>query len=354
MKKKRLINSPILRIMSKTFTWILLAFLGIVATFFIYYIVSSKIYESKGINKQPAFSMYTIISPSMEPNINVYDVVFNKRVTDVNTIKEGDVITFISTSSLGEGLTITHRVKEIIKTEDGVKFRTKGDNNVSSDASLVSSENIIGKVLFKIPQLGRIQFLLQSKGGWLFVLLIPALAIVIYDVIKVIRLSSVKQKVNESLKEPEKDVNLENKQENLKKQLKKKFINISSIDPIVKSNIEDETKEDADKIVSVEEVDDYSNYKEEIEKIKEEEKEDNSILEENIKETEEPKKKKKKPKKVEKIEEIEEDSEILKNKEKIIKNSSKIKEEDFDIDKIIDNISDDTKEMDELPKIKKN
>ena len=79
---------------------------------------------------------------------------------------------FISSSSLSDGMTLTHRVVGVVETSDGYKFRTKGDNNSVADSSLVDSTKIIGKVAFKIPQLGRIQFLLQSKGGLLFALLI--------------------------------------------------------------------------------------------------------------------------------------------------------------------------------------
>jgi len=158
----------------------------------------------------------------MEPNINVYDVVVTKRV-DTNTINEGDIITYVSTSSLGEGLTITHRVISKIITDDDVKFRTKGDNNNVADSALVSSENVLGKVIFKIPYLGHLQFLLQSKSGWIFLLLIPAMIVVLYDVIKVIRLSNVKQKVEESIKEQPENMDLKNKQSKLKEDLKEKY-----------------------------------------------------------------------------------------------------------------------------------
>ena len=175
-----------------------------------------------GKKYEPLISLYTIISPSMEPNIRVYDVVITKK-TNANDIKEGDVITFISTSTLGEGLTITHRVKSVIRTENDVKFRTQGDNNNTPDSALVTSNNLLGKVVFTIPQLGRIQFLLQSKEGWLFCLLIPAIIVVVYDVVKVLKLSNVKQRLNNTLKEEEKDEKLAKKQEVLKENLQNKY-----------------------------------------------------------------------------------------------------------------------------------
>ena len=223
-KQNKLFNNPILKNVAKILSWILLIFLILIAGLLIYNIISSKIYEIRGQKYEPEIALYTIISPSMEPNIKVYDVVVTKKIKDFSKIKEGDVITFISTSSLGEGLTVTHRVKSVITTEDDIKFRTQGDNNPIPDSSLASSKNVLGKVIFKVPWVGHIQFMLQSKGGWLFALLIPAMIVVIYDVYKVIRLSSVKQKVSDSIKEDVEDEELIEKKEKLKKQLQEKLI----------------------------------------------------------------------------------------------------------------------------------
>jgi len=224
-KQKGILNNPIIKMVSKVLSWILLGFLILIAGLLIYNIVSSKIYEVRGQKYEPEIALYTIISPSMEPNINVYDVVVTKKVKDFSTIKAGDVITFISSSTLGEGLTVTHRVKEVVKTEDDIKFRTQGDNNSIPDSALASSKNVLGKVMFKVPWVGHIQFFLQSKGGWLFALLIPAMVIVVYDIYKVIRLSNIKQKVSESIKDDPQDEQLIKKKEKLKKNLQDKYQN---------------------------------------------------------------------------------------------------------------------------------
>lgn len=239
-KIRNFFNNRIVKTVLKVLSWIVLIFLILLATILIYYVVSSKIYEAKGKKYEPLISLYTIISPSMEPNINVYDVVITRRVKP-EEVKEGDVITFISSSTLGEGLTITHRVKSVIKTEGDIKFRTQGDNNPIPDSALVTSNNLLGKVVFIIPFLGYIQFMLQSKSGWLFFLLIPAIIVVIYDVVKVIKLSNVKQRLNETLKEEEKDEVLVEKQEKLKEELKEKFVGFENFSPEVQT---EESKEE--------------------------------------------------------------------------------------------------------------
>ena len=93
---------------------VVLIFLGI---FFAYYFVSLKMYEKNPTVNIPRFGLYTIISPSMEPEIKVYDVVVDMNVFESKDIKKGDVITFISNSNVSKGLTVTHRVVDIIKNQ---------------------------------------------------------------------------------------------------------------------------------------------------------------------------------------------------------------------------------------------
>ena len=171
---------------------VVLIFLGV---FFAYYFVSLKAYEKNPTVNIPKFGLYTIISPSMEPNVRVYDVVVDLNAFSENDIKKGDVITFISQSNISKGLTVTHRVIDVITNADGTKsYITKGDNNLKPDSAPVSYKDVLGKVLFKIPQLGRVQFLLANKFGWLLVILLPALGVIIYDFIKLFRLLAFNSK----------------------------------------------------------------------------------------------------------------------------------------------------------------
>ena len=169
--------------------------LVIIGIFFMYYFMSLKIYEQNPTSKLPKFGLYTIISPSMEPEIKVYDVVVDLNLFDKNNIKKGDIITFISNSNISKGLTVTHRVVEVIDNADGTKsYMTKGDNNLKADSATVNSNDVLGKVLFKIPQLGRVQFLLANKFGWIIVILLPALGVIIYDFIKLFKLLTFNSK----------------------------------------------------------------------------------------------------------------------------------------------------------------
>lgn len=193
-EKRKLIKYYINKI-SKLFSYAIIVALIFLGIFFAYYFVSLKMYEKKPTINIPKFGLYTIISPSMEPNVRVYDVVVDLNIFSEKSIKEGDIITFISNSNVSKGLTVTHRVVKVITNADGTKsYLTKGDNNLKVDQSPVNYDDILGKVLFKIPQLGRIQFLIADKFGWILVVLLPALGVIIYDFIKLFRLLAFNSK----------------------------------------------------------------------------------------------------------------------------------------------------------------
>ncbi len=141
-----------------------------------------------GKNNKDLFSAYTIVSPSMVPSINVLDVVVTKRVDDPKDLKKGDIITFNSTDYRYSGVLVTHRIVNIEQTSNGeYLYTTKGDNNNTQDASRISFNEIYGRVLFRIPKIGYIQYYLSSVLGWFAIIIVPAIMIIGYDVFKLIK-----------------------------------------------------------------------------------------------------------------------------------------------------------------------
>lgn len=230
MKKRDFSWNNIFKIIGKILSWSLFVVLMIAAVFLLYYFIATKIYAAKGKGYEPKLSIYTIVSPSMTPTIKVYDAIINVRVDKPEDIKKGDVITFISTSLLTPGTTITHRVIGITEDSDGnVCYQTKGDYNSVADQSCAKFSNVIGKVIFRVPQLGRVQFFLASKAGWLVCILVPALVIICRDVLRIIKLSSIKNSVDKMEAKNKKDskkIKLENvRKQELKRKLLKKDSN---------------------------------------------------------------------------------------------------------------------------------
>lgn len=169
-----------------------IVFITLISIFLIcmlFYVISGKIAEKKG--KNSLYGFYTIISSSMEPTINVYDVVLVKK-TSVGKLKNGDIITFYSNNSYFGDTPITHRIVK----KDSDNFVVKGDNNQNVDNDKVSPDNIIGKVILIIPSLGKLQFFLASKKGFVLAIIIPALIIITYDIYKIINVIILKNKLS--------------------------------------------------------------------------------------------------------------------------------------------------------------
>lgn len=101
---------------------------------------------------------FCIISGSMEPDIQINDVVIIKEVPQ-NEINEGDIIAFVV-----NGETITHRIINIEVSSDGeLLYTTQGDANNIEDETKITFDNIEGKYVGKIAKIGKIIMALKSK-----------------------------------------------------------------------------------------------------------------------------------------------------------------------------------------------
>ena len=105
------------------------------------------------------YRVFNVISPSMEPEFCVGDLIYVKKV-DPSTVKVGDPITFI----LNENLVVaTHRVVRI--DAENQHFYTKGDANQTEDTEPVHFNNLIGIPQFRIPLLGHVSYFIQHPPG---------------------------------------------------------------------------------------------------------------------------------------------------------------------------------------------
>lgn len=101
----------------------------------------------KNNNNIFGITIFEIVSGSMEPTINVKDLIV---VAQTDKIKENDIITYRDNNDF-----ITHR---IIKIEGDI-ITTKGDSNNSTDTK-INKSRIVGKVLLIIPKGGTIREIL--------------------------------------------------------------------------------------------------------------------------------------------------------------------------------------------------
>jgi signal peptidase len=171
-------------------------FLMLIGGTLLLYIADIKIRAAKGDYTAPAFNAYVVLSGSMLPTIEIKDVVVTKKIAE-DRLEIGDIITFISPDPRFGGISVTHRIIEKIydETQGVYKYRTQGDNNNVADGTPVSNDYILGKVILKIPKLGYIQDILASKGGLIIFVLIPCLAILSYDIMKIFKRLGQKTKL---------------------------------------------------------------------------------------------------------------------------------------------------------------
>lgn len=116
------------------------------------------------------YKAYVITTNSMEPELKKDDVVVIKKAKADN-LKQGDIVTFKQ-----NGETITHRIVQIDDIEDGKLYITKGDNNNVQDEQGLRFDQIEGKLVIKIPHLGKM--VASFKNGIILVLVLLISAII--------------------------------------------------------------------------------------------------------------------------------------------------------------------------------
>ena len=120
------------------------------------------------------FEVYGVLTGSMEPALPTGSLIYVRHTDD---LRINDVITFTQS----RGVVVTHRIVEVVRDENNpylTRYRTKGDANRDVDANLVSKDNVIGKVMFSIPQLGNVASYLKTPVGTILAILISGLMIV--------------------------------------------------------------------------------------------------------------------------------------------------------------------------------
>ena len=120
---------------------------------------------------------YVVSSGSMEPKLNVFDVLVVQGNDPFDKIQKGDIIVFNRPS--GHDRVIVHRVAEILDDEPRV-IRTKGDANPASIPGTdfpITEEEYIGKVAYVIPQIGYITRILTPPINYIIIAVIVGIMI---------------------------------------------------------------------------------------------------------------------------------------------------------------------------------
>lgn len=148
--------------------WVVLAGITVLAL----YIISSN------FNIFGGYQPFLVQSGSMEPAIMTGDVIV---IQHRGTYFINDVITF--QTSNGDRI-VTHRIVAVDQGKEK-KYSTKGDANRTGDEDIIGDQQIMGKVVLVIPKLGYFVAFSKSPRGLIFLLIIPAVILILDELVKV-------------------------------------------------------------------------------------------------------------------------------------------------------------------------
>ena len=136
--------------------------IGILVLVLIYTLVSRISGDTPSIF---GYSMLRVSSESMEPELNVGDIILVKEVAP-ETLKKGDVITYQGEEGSVAGKLITHQIVSEPYEKDGLHyFTTRGIKEGALDDPEIDETQILGKVQIKVPIVGTIyDFFTQWYG----------------------------------------------------------------------------------------------------------------------------------------------------------------------------------------------
>ena len=146
-----------------------------------------------------SYNLYVIVSPSMEPELMVGDVIVSK-VYKGEELKEGQIVTYLGREGDVAGKLITHEIVRF-ETIDGVEYIiTQGINGGSEDPKIVKSD-VRSILKYKTKVIGPIYRLVNTPIGFMILIILPIGCIVISEVRNLTK--EIKQLKEEEKKEKE-------------------------------------------------------------------------------------------------------------------------------------------------------
>ena len=131
------------------------------------------------------FKMYIVNSDSMAAtDFNAGSLILVKEV-DPSTLKEGDIITFMSQDTDSFGETITHKIRKVTTDAEGNPgFITYGTTTDTDDETIVTYPYVLGQYQSHIPGLGTFFNFLKTTPGYFVCIFTPFMLIILYEGLK--------------------------------------------------------------------------------------------------------------------------------------------------------------------------
>ena len=144
--------------------------------------------------------LHSVQTESMKPTIEKGDLIVSTAVDDPKELKRNDIITYWTVIE-GERVLNTHRIIGINEiSANTLAFTTQGDNNTTPDSQYVHQKDVIGIYSFRMAGVGKVFDYLQTKTGFLVVVVIPVLIFLLYQLIVFFRVLFEYQNVKNRIK----------------------------------------------------------------------------------------------------------------------------------------------------------
>ena len=171
----------VMNIIKTTFVWLVVL---LAVSMMIFTVVSVTTFN-RNDRDLFGYKMYIVNSDSMaKTDFDAGDLILVKEVNP-NTLKVGDIITFMSQDTESFGETVTHKIRKLTTDADGNPgFVTYGTTTDVDDQTIVTFPYILGKYESHIPGLGHFFNFLKTTPGYFVCIFIPFMLIIIYEGVK--------------------------------------------------------------------------------------------------------------------------------------------------------------------------
>ena len=170
-----------LSIIKTTFVWLMVL---LAVTMMIFTVISCTTFN-RNDRSLFGFKMYIVNSDSMAAtDFNAGSLILVKEV-DPSTLKEGDIITFMSQDTDSFGETITHKIRKLTTDAEGNPgFVTYGTTTDTDDETIVTYPYVLGQYQSHIPGLGTFFNFLKTTPGYFVCIFTPFMLIILYEGVK--------------------------------------------------------------------------------------------------------------------------------------------------------------------------
>ena len=180
MQMKKLFN-----IIKSIFVWMIV----LLAVFMMIFTIVSVTTFNRNDRNLFGYRAYIVNSDSMAAtDFNAGDLIFVKEV-DPSSLREGDIITFISQNSESFGETVTHKIRKLTRDASGNPgFITYGTTTNVDDATVVTFPYILGQYQTHLPYVGTFFNFLKTPQGYIVCIFVPFMLLILYQGVNCVQL----------------------------------------------------------------------------------------------------------------------------------------------------------------------